>query len=353
MKFRKRITIAPGVRLNLSKRGVSTTIGPRGFNVNVGRRGTYLNTGIPGTGLYDRQRIGGGAGRVQGRATAASAQSASLPFEDIVQVITPRVWQRHFGWVLLAALPAWMFNEWLAAMLAAAGVGMLVARHTTPAGKALNAVLKARKHWQSGNGQLAIESLAQANDLLPLPELDRAAGSIAASMGDNATAIKHLRQLAAPDPDDLMALADSLFNTEQYAEAAGHYRKLLETTSDSGARNRLLYRMAASLFNAGQYRDALIAFQQMQPDKSNENHLSRLIGMCFYKKGDPATAIFTFEKAVGRKRNLDSDLLECCYMLGLIYSEENNRTKARHWFNKVYTRDINYKDVAERLKAIQ
>jgi len=58
--YRKRITIAPGVRLNVSKKGVSTTFGMRGASINVGRNGTYLNTGIPGTGIYSRRKIGGG-----------------------------------------------------------------------------------------------------------------------------------------------------------------------------------------------------------------------------------------------------------------------------------------------------
>ncbi len=61
LKFRKRMRLFPGFYLNLSKSGMSATVGLRGFNVNVGKNGTYLNTGIPGTGLYDRQRIGGGA----------------------------------------------------------------------------------------------------------------------------------------------------------------------------------------------------------------------------------------------------------------------------------------------------
>lgn len=60
MKFRKRIKIAPGVNINLSKSGVSTTVGPRGASVNVGKKGAYLNTGIPGTGIYDRKKIAGG-----------------------------------------------------------------------------------------------------------------------------------------------------------------------------------------------------------------------------------------------------------------------------------------------------
>lgn len=58
--FRKKIKIAPGVHINLSKSGVSTSIGPRGAKVTVGPKGTYLHTGIPGTGLYNRQKIDSG-----------------------------------------------------------------------------------------------------------------------------------------------------------------------------------------------------------------------------------------------------------------------------------------------------
>jgi len=58
LRFRKSIKIAPGVRLNLSKSGVSTTVGARGASVNIGKSGTYLNAGIPGTGLYMREKIG-------------------------------------------------------------------------------------------------------------------------------------------------------------------------------------------------------------------------------------------------------------------------------------------------------
>jgi hypothetical protein len=59
-KFRKSIKIAPGVKINLSKSGVSTTFGGKGASVNIGKNGAYLNTGIPGTGIYDRQKISGG-----------------------------------------------------------------------------------------------------------------------------------------------------------------------------------------------------------------------------------------------------------------------------------------------------
>ncbi|MBO7476423.1 MAG: DUF4236 domain-containing protein [Salinivirgaceae bacterium] len=57
--FRKRKNILPGVTLNFSKKGVSTTIGPKGFRLSFGQNGTYLNTSIPGTGIYKRQKISG------------------------------------------------------------------------------------------------------------------------------------------------------------------------------------------------------------------------------------------------------------------------------------------------------
>ena len=55
--YRKRVKIAPGVHLNFSKNGVSTSIGPKGAKITFGKSGTYMSTSIPGTGLYNRQII--------------------------------------------------------------------------------------------------------------------------------------------------------------------------------------------------------------------------------------------------------------------------------------------------------
>ena len=59
-RFQKRISILPGVRINLSKSGVSTSLGPRGADVNIGKDGVTANAGIPGTGLSYRQKVGRG-----------------------------------------------------------------------------------------------------------------------------------------------------------------------------------------------------------------------------------------------------------------------------------------------------
>jgi len=350
MRFRKRITLFPGVRLNLSGSGVSTTIGPRGLNVNMGRRGTYLNTGIPGTGLYDRQRLDGPTRRTSATVTASVATSA---FSDSEQALRALLWYRHYGWVLVAASVSYIFDHRVAIALAVLAGAMFVARHATPAGRALNTVLKARRQWDQQNHDDALRSLMGADVLSPLPQLHRDIATVAMHMGNNETAISHLQRIAAPDTDDRIDLAGALFNSDRNEEAAVIYRQLSESLPQGALHGSVTLRLAMSLYGAKEYRDALVAYQQVPPDLASANYLNKMIGICFYHMGDTPTAIFTLEKAVGRKRNLDSDLMEMCYLLGRIHAERQDIVKAKHWFTKVYTRDINYKDVSERLKTLQ
>jgi hypothetical protein len=53
-RFRKTISILPGVKINLSKTGVSTSVGGKGATLNVGHGKQNVTLGIPGTGLSYR-----------------------------------------------------------------------------------------------------------------------------------------------------------------------------------------------------------------------------------------------------------------------------------------------------------
>lgn len=57
VNFRKRVKVVPGINLNFSKKGVSTSIGPQGAKININKHGAYASTSIPGTGIYSRQKI--------------------------------------------------------------------------------------------------------------------------------------------------------------------------------------------------------------------------------------------------------------------------------------------------------
>lgn len=55
LRFQRRIKIAPGVTVNLSKSGIGASVGVRGARYGVNPKGqTYKSVGLPGTGLSYR-----------------------------------------------------------------------------------------------------------------------------------------------------------------------------------------------------------------------------------------------------------------------------------------------------------
>lgn len=54
----RRVRLAPGVTLNLAKRGPSLSLGVRGAHVTFGRSGIRRTVGLPGTGVFYTSRRG-------------------------------------------------------------------------------------------------------------------------------------------------------------------------------------------------------------------------------------------------------------------------------------------------------
>jgi hypothetical protein len=75
-RFRKSL---PGVRLNLTGRGLSATFGVAPFSVNVGPKGVYGNVSIPGTGIWTRQRIGAPSSPLAGTEEQSQASRHFVP----------------------------------------------------------------------------------------------------------------------------------------------------------------------------------------------------------------------------------------------------------------------------------
>ncbi len=72
-RFWRRIRIAPGVTLNLSRSGASLSFGPRGAKFTLGPRGKRATVGIPGTGLFYTITLP--SGRSGGKRSAAHPAS--------------------------------------------------------------------------------------------------------------------------------------------------------------------------------------------------------------------------------------------------------------------------------------
>ena len=77
--FRRRVKIIPGVHLNFSRSGISTSIGVRGANMTIGSSGTFLNTGLPGLGISNRQRL---SGRISSHSPDPALPAPVIPGEN-------------------------------------------------------------------------------------------------------------------------------------------------------------------------------------------------------------------------------------------------------------------------------
>lgn len=90
-RFRRTMKIAPGVRLNLSKTGVSARVGPRGAGLTVGKSGTTVSAGIPGSGLHTSQKLTAGKSGARNHPPAVPPDQQKLGF---------------FGWIGVFAVVA-------------------------------------------------------------------------------------------------------------------------------------------------------------------------------------------------------------------------------------------------------
>jgi hypothetical protein len=88
LRFRRSVRLFPGVRLNFSRSGISTTIGVRGAGITLGPHGTYANVGLPGTGISYRTRISGEPGNAYVREPGLQGDQPS-PFDHFPEVPTP------------------------------------------------------------------------------------------------------------------------------------------------------------------------------------------------------------------------------------------------------------------------
>ena len=84
VRFRKGLTLAKGIRLNLSKSGVSLSLGKKGMTYNIGPKGTKGTIGLPGSGL-----------------SYSSSESYKQEAADGTTIWTT---QRIFRWIVLGAV---------------------------------------------------------------------------------------------------------------------------------------------------------------------------------------------------------------------------------------------------------
>lgn len=92
--FRKRIKIAPGISVNIGKKGVSSiSIGGKGGSINLGKRGIHGTASIPGTGLSYRKKL-------LGKTVKEAVKNKQIAQANPVELMTDEVIFKGFYKVL-------------------------------------------------------------------------------------------------------------------------------------------------------------------------------------------------------------------------------------------------------------
>ena len=93
-RFSRRVSILPGLKLNLSGGGISLSAGVRSAHINLGPRGLYGSAGNPGTGLSYRQRLDSSSRSydrpsVERRLSTSVGGLAAAPADQVIAELIP------------------------------------------------------------------------------------------------------------------------------------------------------------------------------------------------------------------------------------------------------------------------
>lgn len=334
-RFWRRIRLAPGVTLNLSKSTASLLLGPRGAKYTISPRGNRATAGLPGTGLFytvhDRQRAARG-----GAAPAPKVpQRDRLKLGFFQRLMTPAEERRFIDGIRAlndgdqdAALAA--LEEARDLPDAAWMAGMIRLRREE--------LDRAETHFGHALGRLndlgalfeKYEIAAQAS--LPVTSdifahvFPRERGTllalvkIAQLQGRHEDAMVHVERLMEIDPTDPIVLLS-------FAELA------LDTPEDRALMDRVV-RATAHVDNETPVDTAILLYR----------------GKALAALGLPDAAIDVLTLANRRRKDRPEALLhQIRYDRAVLYHETGQGARARREFERIYAADPGFEDVAERL----
>ena len=337
-RFFRRMRIAPGVSVNLSKSGASLSFGPRGAKVTVGPRGVRRTVGIPGTGAYYTAHSGYG-GRSSRRSTAPPTPTPRpedrLSMGFFKRLVTPKA-EEHFvdgmrQFVLsheTAALDHFSKASHLADAAFMAGI-LSLKRKAFPEAERFFRAAKSQ-HATLGRyfgkyGVQASAALAITEDVAAIVEPDLRAVLLALAevyqhQGRWKEAAALLKQLYRRNPEDVVV---RLSLAELAVEEAGDKRSC-----------QTAVKLAEGVANESEIHAALLMYK----------------GMALHRLGLLAAARDTLTAALRRTKDRPDELLRAIrYERALVYDAMGQAQRAQSELGKVYAEDPGYEDVAVRL----
>lgn len=341
-RFWKRVKLAPGVTLNLSKSGGSLSFGPRGAKFTIGPRGKRATVGIPGTGLFYTTTLP--TGRPAGRRRApysAPAVSRPRPEERLTLGFFKRLVTPNDEEALVD------------------GCRELVLGNEEKALEHLaKAVHLADGAYLAGFLALKQERLSEATDYLATAaEQHSRLGRYFSKYGISATMNLPITDgvSAHVGPDIrgvLLALVEVYQRLERWEEAISCLERLRRLEPEDVVVKLSLAELLLEIHSG----DKQACQKVVQLTENIENETPLHTALLLYKAqalrglGLLIAARETLTGALRRKKGRSDELLRALrYERALVYEDLGQQRRARSELEKLYAEAPDYEDVAARL----
>lgn len=293
LRLWRRMTIVPGLRMNLSKSGVSWSLGPRGAHFTVGPHGTRRTVGIPGTGVYYTSYSGHHAHHATRRRAAPSR--AIRPAAPQIPASPVQVHREPMLPTTKIAVGVALVVIGMVTILAYVGIPILIA----------GAVLIAVGLTQRNKPEWQVRALLRRARSHPL----EAAALLSQSLA-----------IDADNPEALAANADWQFDNHQWAGAADLFERYLRHAPDDWLAEG---HAANAWLNAGNADAAIPHFLHVRerPFLTDDSRASLTAGlaMAYLRKGDAQQALDLAKSAPLQRHNLEEGLQQCLFLRALAY----------------------------------
>ncbi len=333
-RFWRRMKLAPGVSMNLSKSGGSLSFGPRGGKWTIGGRGQRLTAGLPGTGLFyttTSSPRGSGSGNEPAQMEVAAEDRLDLGF--FRRLVTPEeekalvdgcrefvLGREETALTYLAAAYQHADAAFLAGFIALKRGDRDRARSLLEAAAADHASLGRYfdKYGIAPTLSLAITPQVTAHVGASIRGVLLGLTEIYQAQGDLRQATASIRRLRQIEPDDgLVTLS------------------LVELLSETGEETA---KEVVSLVDVEENRTEV------------ETALLYYKGMALRRLKMPTAARDTLTRALRRKKNRPRDLRRAVrYERALTYETLGQRRRARAELERIYADEPSFADVAQRL----
>jgi len=345
-RLQRRVTIAPGLTMNISKRGVGMSVGPRGAKVSVGPRGARESIGIPGTGMrYEvRQDRTHSAPRMPAAGHAAPKEYSpsappvagvgffgkafKAPFEKEFIEGAQCMWDGDRPAALghfersIAMNPSCVDADLLASLM------LIDLKNYDEAARRLATVVS------SPGAQFVLINKYLGSDIVhfEVPITDQVNATLRFDM--------RAAYLLLAEVYQQQGTLEDAVSTMRHAIGAGY-------------RDPIVVLSLAELYNELEMDDELIAIGQGTENIDNVSvAIMFYLGQAMMRKGYYDAAVTVLKAALTRRKDRDEGLLlETRYVLAQVYEASGKKAMARKQYEQVYAKDAGFRDVRQKLES--